>query len=96
MKRKICFITGSRAEYGLLRKLMLMMQNSQLVDLQVIATGTHLSKTHGETIQEIIADGIKIDSKVNIEISGDSPLDIINSMGLTLSLIHISEPTRPY
>jgi len=83
MKRKICFITGSRAEYGLLRKLMLMMQNSQLVDLQVIATGTHLSKTHGETIQEIIADGIKIDSKVNIEISGDSPLDIINSMGLT-------------
>ena len=68
MSRKICFITGSRAEYGLLKSLILEAINSKLVRSQVLVTGSHLSKQHGMTINEIKQDGIKIDSLVNLNI----------------------------
>lgn len=84
MKRKICFITGSRAEYGLLRKLIIMSQEDKLVNTQIIVTGSHLSKKHGYTFKEIEKDDIKISDKVNLNLKGDSPKDVIHSMSIGL------------
>ena len=53
MKRKICFITGTRAEYGLLRDLILAAFKDKSIISQLIVTGTHLSKSHGLTVREI-------------------------------------------
>ena len=64
MKRKICVVTGSRAEYGILRSLMSSIKNDPALTLQVIATNQHLSKLQGETYKEIELDGFTIDYKV--------------------------------
>ena len=62
--RKICVITGSRAEYGILRGLMKAIKGDQELTLQVIATNQHLSKLQGETYKEIERDDFTIDYKV--------------------------------
>lgn len=64
MKRKICVVTGSRAEYGILKSLMKAIKNDPDLTLQVIATNQHLSKLQGETYKEIEHDGFAIDHKV--------------------------------
>ena len=64
MKRKICVVTGSRAEYGILRSLMKAIKDDPELKLQVIVTNQHLSKLQGETYKEIERDGFTIDYKV--------------------------------
>lgn len=64
--RKICVITGTRAEYGLLSRLMGIIKASPLTHLQVIATNMHLSTKYGNTYKEIEADGFVIDRKIPI------------------------------
>jgi len=81
-KRKICVITGTRAEYGLLRWLMLNIKNDSEVELQVIVTGMHLSIEFGLTYKTIIEDGFKIDRKVEMLTSSDTSVGIAKSMGL--------------
>lgn len=84
MKRKICIVTGSRAEYGLLRWVMTDMRESPDLDLQVIATGMHLSPEFGLTYREIEQDGFAIDRKVEMLLSSDTPVGLAKSMGLGL------------
>ena len=62
--RKICVVTGSRAEYGILKGLMKAIKDEPGLMLQVIATNQHLSKRQGETYKEIEGDGFSIDYKV--------------------------------
>jgi len=62
--RKICVVTGSRAEYGILRGLLSAIKNDSELQLQIIATNQHLSKRQGETYKEIEKDGFEIDYKV--------------------------------
>lgn len=64
--RKICVVTGTRAEYGLLSRLIRMIDESDKTRLQLIATNMHLSPTYGETYKEIEADGFTIDRKIPI------------------------------
>ena len=64
--RKICVITGSRAEYGLMQRLMHMLQDSPLTELQLVVTNMHLSPKYGETYKEIETDGFVISKKVPI------------------------------
>ena len=59
--RKICFVTGTRADYGIMSGLMKHLQADKDVQLQVIATNMHLSRAHGMTVSEIEADGIRVD-----------------------------------
>ena len=80
--RKICVVTGTRAEYGLLRWVMEGIRNSTKLDLQVIATGMHLSPEFGLTYREIEKDGFSIDRKVEMLLSSDTPVGIAKSMGL--------------
>jgi len=66
MKTKICVVTGTRAEFGLLRNLMLLIEKDPNFELQVISTGTHLDKKFGNTESEIIECGFKINRRVPI------------------------------
>ena len=64
--RKICVVTGSRAEYGLLRWVMEGIRTDPDLSLQVIATGSHLAPAFGSTYREIEGDGFRIDRSVEI------------------------------
>lgn len=81
-KRTICIVTGGRAEYGLLYWLMKEIQTAPDLQLQIIATGMHLSPEFGLTYKVIEADGFTIDAKVEMLLSSDTPVGIAKSMGL--------------
>ncbi|MFF3100865.1 UDP-N-acetylglucosamine 2-epimerase [Viridibacillus arvi] len=82
MKRKICVVTGTRAEYGLLYWLMDKIRKDTELELQVIVTGMHLSPEFGLTFQQIEKDGFVIDKKIDMLLSGDTPAAITKSIGL--------------
>jgi len=84
MSRKICVITGSRAEYDLLRWVMQGIKDDADLTLQIIATGMHLSPEFGLTYKAIESDGFVIDRKVEMLTSSDTPVGIAKSMGLGL------------
>jgi UDP-hydrolysing UDP-N-acetyl-D-glucosamine 2-epimerase len=87
MKHKICVITGTRAEFGLLYWLMKEIQDDPDLELQLIVTGAHLSSEFGLTYKEIEAAKFKIDEKVEILLSSDTAIGITKSVGLaTISL----------
>jgi GDP/UDP-N,N'-diacetylbacillosamine 2-epimerase (hydrolysing) len=69
--RKICVITGTRADYGLLRMVMQGIKDEADLTLQVIATGMHLSPEFGLTYREIEQDGFQIDRKIEMLTSSD-------------------------
>lgn len=80
-KRKICIVTGSRAEYGLLYWLIKEVKADKDLELQLIVTGMHLSSEFGLTYKEIKKE-FKIDKKIDISLSSDTSLGIIRSMGV--------------
>lgn len=84
LKRKICIVTGTRAEYGLLYWLMKRIQEDKNLQLQIVATGMHLSPEFGLTYKQIEKDGFKIDGKVEMLLSGDTPTAISKSVGLAV------------
>ncbi len=84
MSRKVCVATGTRAEYGLLRWVMEGIRATPGLELQIIATGMHLSPEFGLTYREIEQDGFLIDRKVEMLLSSDSPVGLAKSMGLGL------------
>lgn len=82
--KKICVITGTRADYGLLRWLMDGIERSAHLELQVIATGAHLAPEFGLTFREIESDGFRIDRKVEMLLSSDTSSGITKSMGVAM------------
>lgn len=84
--RKICVVTGTRAEYGLMSRLIRMINDSDTIKLQLIATNMHLSSRYGNTYKEILADGINIDRQVPIidERAGDNATETLFSMSRAL------------
>lgn len=80
--KKICVITGTRAEYGLLSKLMKRIDDCPDMQLQIIATNMHLSPEFGLTYREIEADGFNIDKKVEMLLSSDTRNATTKSLGL--------------
>lgn len=84
MRRKICVVTGTRAEFGLLRWLMAEIQQANDLELQIVATGMHLSPEFGSTYKEIEEAGFRIDAKVEMLLGADTASAITKSMGLGL------------
>lgn len=83
MKIKICVVTGTRAEFGLLLPLMnLIRAKSQDFILQIVATGAHLSPEFGLTYREIEQSGFEIHEKVEMLLSSDTNTAITKSVGL--------------
>ena len=80
--KKICFVTGSRAEYGLLKNVIKEVNNSNTLQLQLIVTGMHLCPSYGNSYQEIENDGYKIDYKVFSLLNSDTRTSITKSIGL--------------
>lgn len=80
--KKVCVVTGSRAEYGLLRWVMEEIRNAPELVLQTVVTGMHLSPEFGLTYREIEADGFAVDRKVEMLLSSDTPVGVGKSMGL--------------
>ena len=94
--KKICVVTGTRAEYGLLRWVMEGIKKSNKLRLQVIVTGTHLSSEFGLTYRNIEQDGFKINSKVEMLLSADTSSAISKSMGISLiSFADVFEELKP-
>lgn len=80
--KKLCVITGSRAEYGLLRPVIRKIRKDDRCKLQLIVTGMHLDIRQGLTVKEIEQDEIPIDEKIEINVASDSAVGICKSMGL--------------
>lgn len=84
--RKICIVTGTRAEWGLLTRLAALIKASPDMELQIIATNMHLSKRYGLTYKEIEADGFEIDYRVPMDVDGiDSPATTVKSMSKAMA-----------
>ncbi|PRY13293.1 GDP/UDP-N,N'-diacetylbacillosamine 2-epimerase (hydrolysing) [Pontibacter ummariensis] len=80
--KKICVVTGTRAEYGLLYWTLKALQEDDTLDLQLCVTGMHLSPEFGLTYKQIEEDGFQIDKKVEVLLSSDSSVGISKSIGL--------------
>ena len=81
MTRKVCVLTGSRAEYGLLRLLMQGIRDDGALQLQILVTGAHLSPQFGTTYREIEQDSFQIDRKVEIPLADNSAAGVARSVG---------------
>ena len=95
MKKKVCVVTGTRADYGLLYWLMKEIEVDNEFELQIIATGMHLSPEFGLTYKEIEKD-FKIDKKIEMLLSSDTAIGISKSMGLAqISFAETYEDLKP-
>ena len=94
--KKICVVTSTRAEYGLLRNLINKISRDSLLDLCLIVTGTHLSNEFGMTVKEIEYDQIPITEKIDILLSSDSVSGISKTMGIaSISFADAFERYKP-
>lgn len=79
--RRICVVTGGRADYGALAPVMRAIQASPSLSLLTVAAGMHLSAVYGNTVDEIIADNFAIDGQVEVLPASDSGLDAARAVG---------------
>ena len=89
-KKKICVVTGNRAEYGLFFPIMKKIQSSDFLDLQVVATTMHFSEEFGNTYKKIEKDGFFIHEKIENLLSSDSKTSIAKSSGFPKRVMDIS------
>lgn len=95
-RRKICVVTGSRAEYGLLYWLIKEIQADSDLELQVVVTGMHLSPEFGLTWKHVESDGFIIQRKVEMLLSSDTPAGIAKSIGLgVIGFADVLESLQP-
>jgi UDP-hydrolysing UDP-N-acetyl-D-glucosamine 2-epimerase len=94
--KKIAIITATRAEYGLLRPLIELVNNDPELELQLFVTGAHLSPNQANTWQQIEADGFPITKKIEILLASDSPVAVSKAMGLAqISFAEAFEELKP-
>ena len=84
MKKTISVITGSRAEFGLLRNLINELIACDQFEVKLIVTGTHLSKIHGYTLNEILESGFEIYEKITLDLTDDDSLSISKARSLVV------------
>lgn len=84
MKKRIGLLTATRAEFGLLKPLILQLKKEDCFETQVLVTGAHLSHEFGDTYKEIEEAGISIDAKIECVGQGDEPKDISRNMAMAL------------
>lgn len=96
MKRKICVVTGSRAEYGILRPILFEIMKTSELRLSIIATGMHLSPHFGYTIKDIENDGFKPDSLVDMHLDSSGGLGMAKSIGIgIIGLSQVFDDLKP-
>ncbi|MDH4029161.1 MAG: UDP-N-acetylglucosamine 2-epimerase, partial [Nitrospirota bacterium] len=96
MKKKVCIVTGTRAEYGLFYPLMKRIKGDGFFELQIVAAGMHLSPEFGLTYREIEGDGFVIDEKAEMLLSSDTATGISKSVGIgIMSFADVFNRLRP-
>jgi len=85
VSRVICVVTGSRAEYGLLRPVLSGIERSTEFSLMLVVTGTHLDQRFGATADVIESDGFVIDARVELQQAGDDPQSIAEAIARGVS-----------
>lgn len=81
----ICVLTGTRADYGLLRPLLLaLLREPEQFAVRVVVTGTHLCAEYGSTVNEILQDAVPIDERIDILLSSDTPAGVTKSVGIAM------------
>ena len=85
MTHNVCVVTGSRAEYGLLRQLLFRLRDDHEIALQLVVTGSHLSDAFGNTQSEIEKDGLNICTRIAIPMEGDSKTDMAKATGFAIT-----------
>jgi len=94
--RKICYISGTRADFGLMKNALQAIDLDKDLDLEVILTGMHLLKEYGNTYQEINKSGLKISGRVEVELSGDSGSQMSKALGAQIiGFTKILESNKP-
>jgi UDP-hydrolysing UDP-N-acetyl-D-glucosamine 2-epimerase len=94
--RKVAVVTGTRAEYGILKPVLRAIKSHPRLNLILIVTGMHLSKEFGYTIKEIIKDGFKIDAKVEMLHKEDTRAAMAKSIGkCIIKMTDVLEETKP-
>ena len=84
-RRHICFVTGTRAEYGLMRSTLRAIADHPTLQLQLVATGMHLSRSRGRSLDEIRKDGWKVDAVVPWPEQRSSQTETARATGAALS-----------
>jgi len=96
IQKRICVITASRAEYGLLRWIMQDIKEDPSLVLQTVVTGAHLSAAYGMTVDEIERDGFTVDARIPMDLSDTSPRALGCEVGkLTQGLTAVLENLQP-
>lgn len=81
MSRRICAVTGSRADWGLLRPVLDGIRDTDDLQLQIAVTGAHLSAAHGHTVDAIAAEGFTVDARVDLAQRGDDATEVTRALG---------------
>ena len=81
--KKLLYVTGSRAEYGIMKRLLKKLDEDDEISLEIIITGMHLLKEYGETYREIEKD-FKSTKKIDIEISSKDNYEVLHSMSIAM------------
>lgn len=82
--KKILYVTGSRAEYGIMKRLLLKLAADEEIDLRIVATAMQIDERYGNTYKVIEEDGLKIDAFIDIELNNSNNKEVIHSMAVGL------------
>lgn len=94
--KKVCVVTSTRAEYGLLKELIRNIHRDLELELCLVVTGTHLSRDYGYTVSQIEQDGFPISERIDILVSGDTPAAISKTQGMAfISFADMYERQKP-
>lgn len=85
MPVRVHVVTGTRAEYGILRPLLARLEDSETFEMGLIVTGTHLSERYGETVREVEADGYRIVARIPLDLDDDSEAGVTQAAAQALA-----------
>lgn len=96
MTRRVCYVTGTRADFGLLRSTLKTLACHPSIDLELIVTGMHLDATHGDTVEEIRDAGLKIVAQVQVPLSPATGATMARNIGrMVQAFVDYLEPNPP-
>lgn len=81
MKRKVCYITGTRADFGLMRSTLMALRDSEALELSIVVTGMHLSEKYGSTVDDIKAAGLPVSAIVNVDAASATGATMARNLG---------------
>lgn len=82
--KRVLYVTGSRAEYGIMKRLLLKLNQDKDIDLKIVATGMQVDKKYGETYKLIEEDGLVLDKLIDIQLDNSNNEKVIHSMSICL------------